>query len=70
MSATHNPSGRAAVNFRLPRSGGTAPGGETGALLAVAAPVDALDPRQCHQPGDLLAVPPVAAVADLGNQPT
>lgn len=38
----------------------------------MAAAVDALDPRDGHQPGDLLAVPRLAllvTVVDLGGQP-
>jgi hypothetical protein len=69
MSATHIRSGASAVNWRLTRSGGI-DRRRVGiaSLLALTAPVDALDPRGGHQPGDLLAVPPPAAIVDLGCQ--
>jgi hypothetical protein len=43
--------------------------GETGTLLAVAAPVDVLDPGHSHESGDLLTVPALAAVTNLSSQP-
>jgi hypothetical protein len=64
----HSWSGCSAVNFRLTRSRATAPA----AIQVRCLPRRrrwTLDPRHGHQPGDLLAVPHLAAVADLGNQP-
>jgi hypothetical protein len=41
-------------------------GADAGALPAVTASVDALDPGHGHEPGDPFAVPGMAAVMDLG----
>src|SRR3712207_2817962 len=43
--------------------------GGPAAVLAAPAAVHSFDGAQAHQPGDPLAVPGVAAVADLGGQP-